>query len=146
MRSVGEQVAEMTAARGAHHLGAHHPERRVRLLVDRLLARRRVEGRPAAAGVVLRVGAEELGAATGAPVRAGLEDVVVLAGEGTLGPLLAQYTELLGRQLLAPLLLRLLDLCVLCFLHAQSSPGLAIRYTEGILGRWSAALHPRRFL
>ena len=47
------------------------PKRRVRLLVDRVLARRRVEGRPAAAGVVLRIRAEELGAATGAAVRPG---------------------------------------------------------------------------
>ena len=49
-------------------------------------------------------------AAAGAPVRPGLEDVVVLPAERRLGPLVAEDPILLGRQLLAPLLLGLLDL------------------------------------
>src|SRR5437868_5233581 len=36
VRAVGEHVTEMAAAVRAHHLGAHHPVRRVGLLVDRL--------------------------------------------------------------------------------------------------------------
>src|SRR5207248_3350379 len=51
--AVREDVAEVAAAVGAHDLGANHAEGRVSLLVDRLLARRRVERGPAAAGVVL---------------------------------------------------------------------------------------------
>src|SRR5204863_10061494 len=68
------------------------------------------EGRPAAAGVVLRVGVEQLRTAAGAPVRPGLEDEVVLPAERRLGPLVAEDPILLGRQLLARLLLGLLDL------------------------------------
>src|SRR6266581_2549973 len=65
---VGEEVAEMAAAARAHDLGANHPVGRVRLLVDRIARGGRVERRPSAAGVVLRVRAEQLGAATGADV------------------------------------------------------------------------------
>src|SRR5205823_14760684 len=50
------------------------------------------------------------GPAAGAAVRARLEDVVVLAAERRLRTLLAQHLVLLGRQLLPPLLLGLLDL------------------------------------
>ena len=110
VRPVGEHVPEVAAARGAHHLGAHHPVARIGLLVDRILARRRVERRPAAARVVLRVGGEELRAAAGAAVGARLEDVVVLAGERRLGALLAQYAVCLGVELRAPLGLGLDDL------------------------------------
>ena len=60
MRAVGEDVAEVAAAGRAQDLGAHHPVGRVGLLVDRLLAGRRGERGPAAAGVVLRVGVEQL--------------------------------------------------------------------------------------
>ena len=79
MRPVREHVAEVAAAARAQHLGADHPVGDVRLLLDRVVALRRVEGGPAAARVVLRVRLEQLGAAPGAAVRARLEDVVVLA-------------------------------------------------------------------
>ena len=69
----------MAAAVRAHDLGANHPVRPVCLLVDGLTVGRRVERGPAAAGVVLRLRAEELGAAAGAPVGAGLERVVALS-------------------------------------------------------------------
>ena len=78
--------------------------------LDGLAARGRVERWPAAAGVVLRLGLEQLGAAAGAAVDAVGEDVVVLAGECPLGALLAQHAVLLGGQLLPPLLLGLLNL------------------------------------
>ena len=116
-------MPEVTAARGAHDLGANHPVSRVGLLVDRVLAGRRVEGRPAAARVVLRLRAEDLGPATGAAIRARLEDVVVLAGERRLGALLPQDAVLLGGELGPPLLFCFLDL-----LHALQSCGPAIRY------------------
>jgi hypothetical protein len=62
-----------------------------------LLARRRRERGPAAAGVELRVGDEQLGSAPGAPVGARLECVVVLASERALRALLPQNAVLLGR-------------------------------------------------
>src|SRR2546427_5322007 len=90
-RAVGENVAEVSTAIRAHHLGPDHPEGRVGLFVDRLRACRGGEGRPSAAGVVLRFRAEELGATARAAIGAGLEGVVVLAGERSLGPLLPEY-------------------------------------------------------
>src|SRR6185295_17785516 len=81
----------------------------VDFLVDRLRGRRRVERRPAATRVVLRLRHEQLGAAARTVVLAGLEGVVVLAGERRLRPLLAQDAVLLGCQLRTPLLVGLLD-------------------------------------
>src|SRR5919197_1542251 len=101
----------MALARGAQHLGPAHEEAPVLLGLDRILARRLVERRPAAAGVVLRLRAEELGAAAGAPVDARLEHVVVLAAERPLGSLLPEDVELLRRQVTPPLRLRLSHLC-----------------------------------
>src|SRR3954452_23833516 len=103
-------MAEATAAGGAEHLGAFHAEGRVGLLVDRLRVGRRRERGPAAAGVVLRIGDEELCPAAGAPVGARLERVVVLAAERPLRALLAKDPVLLGRQLGLPLLWCFLDL------------------------------------
>src|SRR5260221_6552177 len=93
----------MAAARGAHLLSANHPVARVVLLVDRLLARRRGERGPAAAGVVLGLRAEELGATARTRIGAGLENVVVLTRERRFRPLLAQDAVLLGIELCAPL-------------------------------------------
>src|SRR5581483_10561395 len=94
-RAVREYVPKVAAARGAEHLGAHHPVARVDLLRDRLAGGGRGERGPPAARVVLRVGGEELGSAAGAVVGARLEHVVVLAGERALGALLAQHAVLL---------------------------------------------------
>src|SRR4051794_22009909 len=110
MWSVPEDVPEVAPAARAQHLGAHHAVGRVGLLLHGIFARGRRKGRPAAPGVVLRIGFEQLCAAAGAPVRARLEYVVVLTAERRLGSLLAQDAVLLGRQLGAPLLLGLLDL------------------------------------
>src|SRR4051812_49280301 len=103
-------MAQMASAVRAHDFRPDHPEGHVGLLVDRVLARRGVERRPAAARVVLRVGYEELGSAADAVVRAGLEDVVVLTCERTLRALLAEHVVLLGRELGAPFLICFLDL------------------------------------
>jgi len=110
LRPVREDMAEMAVTAGAAHLGAHHPEARVQLRLDRLLARGRVEGGPAAAGVEFRLGAEELGPATGAKVDAVGEARVVRAGERRLGGRLPQHRVLLGRELRLPLRLRLAHL------------------------------------
>src|SRR5207237_3590023 len=102
--------------RGGRGRGAGRAVRRVRLLLERVVARRRGERGPAAAPVVLRVRPEQLRAAPGAAVRPRLERVVVLAAKRPLRSLLAQDAELLGAELLAPLRLCLRDL-----LHAQWS-------------------------
>src|SRR6266511_2367443 len=86
----------MAAAARARDLCADHPVARVGLLLDRLLARRSKERRPAAPRVVLRGRAEELGPASGADVGPRLEDVVVLAGERPLRALLPEDPVLLG--------------------------------------------------
>src|SRR5438128_2073069 len=109
-RAVGEDVPQVAAAVGAEHLCSHHPVARVGLLVHGLAGRGCGERGPAAAGVVLRLGVEQLGSAARAAVCPRLEDVVVLAAERRLRPLLAQDAVLLGRQFLAPFLLGLLDL------------------------------------
>src|SRR5439155_25603785 len=81
-----------------------HEEAPVLLGLERVLARGRVERRPAAARVVLRLGAEELRAAARAAVDAVLEHVVVLVRERSFGALLAQDAVRLRRQLAPPLL------------------------------------------
>src|SRR5947209_6389376 len=105
MRAVREHVPEVAAAARAQHFGANHAVAGVGLLLDRVLAGRRVERGPAAARVVLRVRLEQLRSAAGAAVRPRLEDVVVLTREGRFRSLLPQHVELLARQLLTPLLL-----------------------------------------
>src|SRR5947207_12720722 len=136
VRAVREDVPEVAAAGRAQHLCAHHAVARVGLLLHGLLPRRRRERRPAAAGVVLRIRVEQLRAAAGAAVGARLEDMVVLPAERSLGSLLAEDAVLLGRQLLAPLLLGLLDLR-----HATSVP--AVGAPNGIRTRATALKGPR---
>ena len=70
-RAVVEDVAEVTAAGGAHDLGPGHPVARVRLGHDAVERRRLEEARPARARVELRLRAEELGATARAAVDAG---------------------------------------------------------------------------
>src|SRR4051794_7057981 len=123
MRPVREDVAEVTAAGGAQHLGALHAEGRVGLLLDRLRVSRRGKRGPAAAGVVLGVGGEELGPTTGALVGARLEAVVVLTSERPLGALLPQDAVLLGAELGTPLLFGFLDLG-----HVEQSCKSSVRY------------------
>src|SRR5215207_10134888 len=130
----------MPAARGAHHFGSDHPVRRVRVLVDRALARRSGEGGPPAARVVLRFRAEELGAAAGAAVRSVVERVVVLAAERPLRALLAEDAELLGRQLLPPLLFGFSD-----FSHTLWSRKRRKRYFRGPWRPWTRSPRWRQF-
>src|SRR5205085_410651 len=94
------------------------------------------ERRPAAPGVVLCLGGEELGAAAGAAVRPVLEDVVVLAAERPLRALVAEHVVLLARQLGPPLLLGLLDLR---HVPPSCSSGMTVSRTTGALRRGVAA-------
>src|SRR4051794_3281194 len=109
-RAVLEHVPEVAAAVAAGDLGAAHEQRVVRARLDRGGDGWLGEARPAGAGVELRRGREQLGAAARAAVHAVLLDVPVLAGERALGAALAQHLVLLGRELLAPLLVGLVDL------------------------------------
>src|SRR4051812_7763156 len=111
-RTVRENVTEMAAAFGAQHLGADHSVAGIPLLVDMALCGGLGEARPAAAGLELGVGGEQHVAATGADICAGAVVVLILAGEGTLGRLLAQHRILHRRQLAPPLLVALDDLVV----------------------------------
>src|SRR5580704_2061667 len=96
-------MAEVAAALGAANLGPRDDHAPVPMLLDGALVQRGVEARPASAGVELRVGAEQLCAASGARVHALVVHVHVLPGERTLGARLAKHGVLLGRQALTPL-------------------------------------------
>src|SRR4051812_10631165 len=103
-RPVRKEMAQVATAVGAKNLRPNHSVADVGLRLDRFVRGRRIKGRPAAAGVVLGVRLEQLGTAAGAPISAGLEREVVLAGERRLVSLLAQDPVLLGRQLGPPFL------------------------------------------
>src|SRR6266487_962879 len=107
---VVEDVAQMATAVAADDLGAAHEQAVVRPQLDRLGDRGLVEAGPPGARVELGVGAEQLAAAAGAAVEAVGVVVDVLTGERALGVSLAQHAVLQRGQLLAPLLVRLLDL------------------------------------
>ena len=104
----------MAATGGAGDLGADHPVARVDVRVDALERGGLDEARPAGAGVELGVGAEQLRAAAGTAVDAGHLRVGVGAGEGALGPLLAQHCVLLGGETGTPL-----GVGEVCLFHAH---------------------------
>src|SRR5262245_55949457 len=83
-RSVLEHVAKVAATGRAHGLGPGHEERSIRLGGDGALVDRGEEARPAGPGLVLRLGAEELGATAGAAIRARSVLVPERAREGSL--------------------------------------------------------------
>src|SRR5206468_10317420 len=104
------------AAARADDLGAPHEQAVVGSGLDLVVGDRVPEARPAGAGVELGVGAEELLTAARAAVHAVAVLVPICAREGLLGALVAEHLVLLGRQLLAPVGFRLLNL-----LHLTSS-------------------------
>src|SRR5699024_9290194 len=91
-----EDVTEVRAAPGAAHLDASHPQRGVLEQLDGVGIGRGIEGGPAAAGVELGGGREQLRAAALAGVGAGRTHLLVLPGAGTLGRPFAQDLELGG--------------------------------------------------
>src|ERR1035437_2490419 len=119
--AVVEDVSEVPAAGAAHDLCPAHEQAVVRSQLDRLRDGRLGEAPPAGAGVELRVRREEHRRAGRAAVLAGSLVVDVVAGEGRLGAGLAQHVVLGRRELLAPLLLGLLDLRLIGGHHACSS-------------------------
>src|ERR1700680_540296 len=111
-RPIREDVTEMAAAIRAADLGARDEHAPVAVLLNSALGHGCREARPARSRVELGVGAEELGAAPGAVVDAGIVDVHVLAGGGGGGACLAEHRKLLGCQALAPLVVGEGDLLV----------------------------------
>src|SRR3954454_175105 len=109
-RAVVEDVAQMGVAVPADDLGPPHEATVVGSQLDVLEIGGLGEARPAGARVELGVGGEQLGAAADAAVHARGLLVDIGAGEGALGAGLAGHLVLLGRELVAPLLLALLDL------------------------------------
>src|SRR5690606_25821295 len=97
-----ENVPEVRAAGGAAHLDPAHAEGGVLEQLDRVVVRRGVERGPAAAGVELGLGGEELRPAAAARVGARLADLLVLAAAGTLGRAVTQHLIGGGVQTLAP--------------------------------------------
>src|SRR5262249_34335396 len=102
-----EDVAEVRVAPAAMHLDPAHAVAVVRLDRNALFLRRLPEARPAAARIDLVMGAEQLGAATHAPVASLVVVVPVDAGEGRFRSLLAGNVKLLGRELRPPFLVGL---------------------------------------
>src|SRR4051812_37466436 len=98
----------MAAALGAVHFGPGHEEAAVGRGAD-ATGQRLPEGRPAGAALEFRGRVEQWLAATGADKRTGALLLVQRTGEGTLGAVLAQHAVLLRIELLAPLLVTLLD-------------------------------------
>src|SRR5579885_3627280 len=103
LRAVGEDVAKMRLAFGAAHLGAAHEQGSVLVLAHRFPLRGRIEARPAGAGLVFRVGAEQRFAAADAAIHALPLLRVIRMAEGPLCAMLARHVVLLRRKLLPPL-------------------------------------------
>ncbi len=120
----------MPSASGTGHLDPVHAvaEIVVQLYVGAI--RRLGEAGPAGPGLELRLRGEKLGAAPGATVRPVTLLVDVLAGERSLGPLVAEHLVLSRGQLLAPFAITLLDamevilvLGVSLVIHVWFDPG-----------------------
>src|SRR5262249_43684344 len=110
-RPVFEDVTEMRIARRAQYFGALHEEAPVLLGAEVLLGHRRVEARPAAAGVELRRRVEQRRAAAYARISSGFVGGPILAAEGRFGAFLPCHAVLLGRELFLPLRVRFRHFC-----------------------------------
>src|SRR5258708_32772798 len=106
-RTVVENVAEVRVAFPAQHFPALHPEAPVRMLPDVLLRDRRPEAGPAGAGFELLTRTEQGRATTHAAVQTLLVILPAAAGKATLGSLVSRHGELLPREHLPPLAVRL---------------------------------------
>src|SRR5258708_8899971 len=100
--AVVEDVTQMAATAAAVNCGSHHAEGRVPDRPDSPLDRR-PEAWPAGSAVVLRGRGEQVEVTARASEVASPLLVQQRAGEGALGPALAQHCKLVGRQALAPL-------------------------------------------
>ncbi|MNN53474.1 hypothetical protein D3C81_1682320 [compost metagenome] len=124
-------MPQVRIAARAEHLDAVHAVAEI-LHPTQCLGGNRLEiARPATAGVVLGIRVEQRRIAAGTVVDARSLAVVVLAGEGALGPLETADLELAFRQLLAPLIQRLFDLLHVKHLALEKSPPLPFHRARG---------------
>src|SRR5262249_38360770 len=107
VRSVLEDVTQVAVTAGTEDLGSDHAVGVVDFRGHVLLGHGPEETRPASAGVELGVRGEQRQATADAGVDALTFVVQQGAAEGTLRALTAGNADLLGRQLLRPLLIRL---------------------------------------
>jgi len=108
--AVVEHVAKMGVALRAAYLRARHGIGLVLVQANGVIVHRSIEAWPSRAGIVFGLGGEKRAAAGHAAIEAFALVVPIGAGEGTLGAVLARDVILLGRQVLAPLLVGFLDL------------------------------------
>src|SRR4029079_9529493 len=102
-RSVSEDVAEMRLTIGAADLRPAHQEFAILVLAQGAVVCRCIEARPARAGIVFGIGAEQRRAASDAFVHAVALLLPARMAEGTLGAMLAGDVILLESQLFRPL-------------------------------------------
>src|SRR3954454_12578322 len=107
--TVGENMAEVGATLAADDLFADHAVALIHLGVHDLIGGGGGEAGPAAAAVKLFRRAKQFGPAANAAVFAVFVVIPVLTGKGWLGSFFTGYVELIGRQLLAPLIVGFLD-------------------------------------
>src|SRR5271157_6273101 len=110
----------MGVAAGATRFGAGHAVAAVGVFADVLAVGGGVETRPSGARIEFRFRAKKQRATADAVIRPVIVFVPVLAGEGGFGATLAGNLVLLGRQLLLPLLVGLLDLVGELLSHSVS--------------------------
>src|SRR5690348_7065301 len=132
-------MAQVATAAAADDLGAVHEQAVVRPQLDRLGDCGLVEAGPPGARVELGIGAEQPGATAGAPVEAVGVVVDVFTGERALGVSVAQHAVLQRAQLLAPLLVRLLDLADL----GWAGTGMGLMHLSGSFLLAFTQLDPR---
>ena len=101
--AVVEDVAEVAATFGAHNLVAAHAKAIIRSHLNTGGSGRGEEAGPAGARLKLGIGGEEQVVVGGAIVGTDGVVIVVFAGEGALGTLLAQDVVLVGREEFFPL-------------------------------------------
>src|SRR5690625_4753139 len=107
----------MRVATGTQNLRALHAMTIILFFLDTRGIERLPKTRPATAGMVFRIGAEQRRAAASTEILAFSFIIIVLATKSRLGALLPENAILLRRQLLPPLVFRLLDL-----LHRSTPP------------------------
>jgi pyridoxamine 5'-phosphate oxidase len=112
----------MRSAVGALNFDAAHAVARILDHLEILLVDGRIEAGPTAAGFELRAGAEELGVATDAMIRAIVVHVPVFASERRLGAALPCDVILFRRELLFPVLFGLTHAFSLHWKLAVSDP------------------------
>jgi hypothetical protein len=107
--SIRKHMPEVCSAFTAHDFSPAHAVGVVCFGFDILFGDWLVKAGPAGSGLIFGIGVEQLVAACGALIYAGLFGLVILAREWTFRPFHSAHLKLLGRQLLFPFLVGLLN-------------------------------------